>query len=850
MSSHPILRAFIPLTCFLLALPAAASTLVSDLDDTGLAPDAFWNGADGSGGFYSQNVHYNNDYVDWGYGAYSWSGFAASRVNDAATPGYGNQYAVWGDGTDVSGTGTYAVAFVDAAYGVVPTVTLPCPSLVSGFFVNNTAYAALAMRDGEYPARQFSVSNGDWFRLAVTGFDANGMSLGSVHVYLADYREREFLLDRWRWVDLSVLGPTVRTLEFTLDSTDNGTWGMNTPAYFSVDGLEIVPQAASTVATLDALAALPAGQDYWNGADGKGAFRDVAVAFSNVYDNLYQSWYGFALSRVNDPETPGWLNQHAVWGDGTDVSGDGRYAVAYEASWDADADRVIFPYDVRLEGFHVHNTAYAALAMRDGAYPSKKFGGTSGNDADWFKLTVTGKDVAGTTMGTTNIYLADYRFADNSKDYILADWTWVDLSKFRPGVRTLHFALSSSDNGIYGMNTPAYFALDNLTYRYAPGGAQDEDGSLLGRGIPGFVVQDEEDVVNPLFVGWATTVVEYAPAAGVSNEWTTAANALGPVSGGTNLVSLGDLDATQIAAGALPGRLTLGFEALLRDGPGPDFAVFENGFDVLPQWGGGFSADLAYVEVSSDGTHFARFPSASETPAPIGPYGTITSRNVYNLAGKHENADSAYSYGTPFDLAGLAGDPLVRTGLVDLGKIAYVRIVDIPGDGSFLDSRGQPIYDAWPTWGSGGFDLDAVGVIHAVGTETTDRHVALDWMVGRRLVGDPTAAQDLDLDNDGQTAWQEFFAGTDPNDPDSFLRVTGVAASNGTMRVDWQGGSSGSDLDFTLQRRTSLIDGDWTDAEIDVPRTQGNAQSWQGAAPAGDAAFYRVLVKAPDPVVN
>ena len=41
-----------------------------------------------------------------------------------------------------------------------------------------------------------------------------------------------------------------------------------------------------------------------------------------------------------------------------------------------------------------------------------------------------------------------------------------------------------------------------------------------------------------------------------------------------------------------------------------------------------------------------------------------------------------------------------------------MRIVDIVGNGTALDSAGRPIYDPYPTTGSAGFDLDAVGVIH------------------------------------------------------------------------------------------------------------------------------------------
>jgi hypothetical protein len=69
-------------------------------------------------------------------------------------------------------------------------------------------------------------------------------------------------------------------------------------------------------------------------------------------------------------------------------------------------------------------------------------------------------------------------------------------------------------------------------------------------------------------------------------------------------------------------------------------------------------------------------------------------------------------FGTPFDLALLADTSAVHTEEVNLGAITHVRVVDIIGDGSQLDSFDNPIYDPTPTVGSGGFDLDGIGVIN------------------------------------------------------------------------------------------------------------------------------------------
>ena len=175
-----------------------------------------------------------------------------------------------------------------------------------------------------------------------------------------------------------------------------------------------------------------------------------------------------------------------------------------------------------------------------------------------------------------------------------------------------------------------------------------------------------------------------------------------------------------------PGSITLGFATAITDGAGADFAVFENGFG----FGGPNSlfAELAYVEVSSDGINFARFQSISTNTAPTTSAGTFQGfdmTNVNNLAGKH-----AANWGTPFDLSQLSVDPLVSAGLLDLTSIHYVRLVDVVGSGPLFDasggeipgiardSLGNPILDNWLTYDSAGFDyvglnVGAVGVVHS-----------------------------------------------------------------------------------------------------------------------------------------
>ena len=148
------------------------------------------------------------------------------------------------------------------------------------------------------------------------------------------------------------------------------------------------------------------------------------------------------------------------------------------------------------------------------------------------------------------------------------------------------------------------------------------------------------------------------------------------------------------------GQVTLGFETAISDGPGPDFVVFENSFDDT-------FLELATVAVSTDGTTFAAFDTASHTPEPLGAFGELDVRQLAGFAG----LDRA-GHGTPFDLGLLVMHPLVRTGQLDLRNVRFVRVIDVVGDGQTLDSFGRPVFDPYPTAGSAGFDLDAVGVLH------------------------------------------------------------------------------------------------------------------------------------------
>ncbi len=203
---------------------------------------------------------------------------------------------------------------------------------------------------------------------------------------------------------------------------------------------------------------------------------------------------------------------------------------------------------------------------------------------------------------------------------------------------------------------------------------------------------------SPLFTAWATngtierglqqiddTSFGYADHGEITN-------ALGAADGvATNSISLGD-----------GGRITLTFDRPIKNGEGADFAVFENGVTD-------YFLELAFVEVSSDGEHFVRFPNYSETQTEtqIHGFGTVDPTYIHNLAGKYR-----VGFGTPFDL-----EDLIDSTGIDLQNITHVRLIDVVGsinpDYASYDSQGRIINELFPTpFASSGFDLNGVGVIH------------------------------------------------------------------------------------------------------------------------------------------
>ncbi len=219
---------------------------------------------------------------------------------------------------------------------------------------------------------------------------------------------------------------------------------------------------AQNVVTFDDLTLAP--NTYWDGSDSTLGFTSGGVYFENSYNFDWDYWSGgFIYSSSTDVTTAGYTNDFSAY-TGTGGNSSQNYAINYGGGIDFGTEKV-------LSSIQLTNTTYAALSMRDGDSFGKVFGSPNNaqgnpdgtNGEDWFRLLIVGKDAQSNVTDTVIFYLADYRFADSTQDYIVDTWETVDLTSLGL-VQFLEFELESSDYNAQGILTPAYFALDNLTY--------------------------------------------------------------------------------------------------------------------------------------------------------------------------------------------------------------------------------------------------------------------------------------------------------------------------------------------------------------------------------------------------
>lgn len=258
----------------------------------------------------------------------------------------------------------------------------------------------------------------------------------------------------------------------------------------------------------------------------------------------------------------------------------------------------------------------------------------------------------------------------------------------------------------------------------------------------------------------SSSIAAWAVSATVQRGWQNISDhSLGKANYGSEVAVAGKADNNVISLGD-GGTAIVQFARAIINGPGPDFAVFENAFDD-------YFLELAFVEVSSDGQHYFRFPAHSLTPtdSQITTFGKLNCEKIHNLAGKYRGG-----YGTPFDL-----EEMKNIAGLDVMHITHIRLVDVVGSVDSLyatyDTAGNAVNDPFPTpFGSGGFDLDAVAVLHeATGINSPEENSEL------RLFPNP-ASNILNIETEEEAAFEIFS-------PDGKILKSGLL-KRGQNRID------------------------------------------------------------------
>ena len=219
------------------------------------------------------------------------------------------------------------------------------------------------------------------------------------------------------------------------------------------------------------------GKNYWKGnlgVAGDFSFNSVnsnadSVTFINRNDTSSSGdyWSGWAYSKIKDTVSVAYDTSDCAAFCNYDTSVN-IYATAYQ-SWNDYYNRIRFynqsnKYD--FFGMYITNSTFTYRSMQNGDFVAKKFGGVTGNDPDYFKIRFFGWRQGNPITDTFDFYLADLRDANNANDYIIKDWTYAEFPNTYYSADSISYILESSDNGPFGMNTPAYFCIDNIYLNY------------------------------------------------------------------------------------------------------------------------------------------------------------------------------------------------------------------------------------------------------------------------------------------------------------------------------------------------------------------------------------------------
>lgn len=222
---------------------AGDSLRPATFEDWCLEPEDIWigdtvKGYDTEQTVYSGSFRFPNLYMH----AYrSWAKFAVSSMSDDWYLSLPDQFNS-SSGRGACNSNTFGVAYIEPAYGETAFEVSKAGTDIDmrGIWLNNSAWVKEAVLYGDGMSTiEGGFTNGDWFRLTLTGVRTNGSGI-TKDIYLADYRDEDvrnhYVIDSWQWFDLSAFGP-IHKISFSVAGTKKNQFGLTTPAYVCLDGI-------------------------------------------------------------------------------------------------------------------------------------------------------------------------------------------------------------------------------------------------------------------------------------------------------------------------------------------------------------------------------------------------------------------------------------------------------------------------------------------------------------------------------------------------------------------------------------------------------------------------------------
>lgn len=187
-------------------------------------------------GYETDNLTFEHFYnEEFGY----WGGFALTRKfdTDAANGLFENQYAVYNASAS---EGDGALIYYYDSYNEPCDIVLKDATMLTSVRLNLTTYAYASITDEDINSFARTFADGDYLKVIFTAMYADE-ALDSVECYVVDYRDgKRFVATNWDIYDLRSLGKGYDAVRVTIETTDVGEYGANTPLYIAIDELNFL----------------------------------------------------------------------------------------------------------------------------------------------------------------------------------------------------------------------------------------------------------------------------------------------------------------------------------------------------------------------------------------------------------------------------------------------------------------------------------------------------------------------------------------------------------------------------------------------------------------------------------